>query len=79
MTQQLFTEKSEQLDKQLAFLVEAVGSLLEEVAAIRKRLDELESDEELFDPVESFRVSWQQAQRGETIPLERLWDGIDAE
>jgi hypothetical protein len=28
---------------------------------------------------ESFRQGWSEAQRGETYPIEKLWDGIDAE
>ncbi len=28
---------------------------------------------------ESFRQGWCEAQSGETYPVERLWDGIDAE
>ena len=63
---------------QPAFLVEAVHSLVDDVAAIRQRLDEMD-DEALFDLAESLRVSWRQAQCGETIPLDQLWGGIDAE
>jgi len=29
--------------------------------------------------VESFRQGWGEAQRGETSPVETLWDDIDAE
>jgi hypothetical protein len=28
---------------------------------------------------ESFRRGWQEAQAGETNPVKRLWEGIDAE
>jgi hypothetical protein len=28
---------------------------------------------------DSFRQGWQEAQRGETSPVETLWDDIDAE
>lgn len=77
MTHNLRPSPPDQPAEQLAFLVEAVRSLVDDVAAIRQRLDEME-DEALFDPAESLRVSWQQAQRGETIPLDQLWDGIDA-
>ena len=28
---------------------------------------------------DSFRRAWQEAQAGETLPVERLWEGIDAE
>lgn len=28
---------------------------------------------------DSFRRGWKEAQRGETLPIERLWEGIDAE
>jgi hypothetical protein len=27
----------------------------------------------------SFRRGWTEAQRGETLPVEQLWEGIDAE
>ncbi len=27
---------------------------------------------------ESFRQGWKEAMKGETMPVERLWDGIDA-
>lgn len=28
---------------------------------------------------ESFRRGWQEARSGETLPVEHLWEGIDAE
>jgi len=28
---------------------------------------------------ESFRQGWKEAMRGETLPIDRLWDGIDVE
>jgi hypothetical protein len=28
---------------------------------------------------ESFRRGWEEAQAGQTLPLERLWEGIDVE
>jgi len=28
---------------------------------------------------ESFRQGWREVQKGETYPIEELWDGIDAE
>jgi hypothetical protein len=28
---------------------------------------------------DSFRQGWREAQRGETLPVETLWDDIDAE
>jgi len=28
---------------------------------------------------ESFRQGWEEAQTGQTMPVERLWEGIDAE
>ncbi len=28
---------------------------------------------------ESFRRGWQEAQAGQTLPIERLWEGIDVE
>ncbi len=28
---------------------------------------------------ESFRRGWQEAQSGKTLPVERLWEGLDAE
>lgn len=79
MTHKLRPSPPEQPAEQLAFLVEAVRSLVDDVAAIRQRLDEMEDDEALFDPAESLRISWQQAQRGETIPLDQLWDGVNFE
>ena len=78
MTHNLRPLPSDQPAEQLAFLVEAVRSLVDDVAAIRQRLDETE-DDEFFDPAESLRISWQQAQRGEALPLDQLWDGIEAE
>ena len=27
---------------------------------------------------ESFRQGWQEANRGETLPISELWDGLDA-
>ncbi len=78
MTHNLRPSPPDQPAEQLAFLVEAVRTLIDDVAAIRQRLDEIE-DDVLFDPSGSLRISWQQAQRGEALPLDQLWDGINAE
>ena len=68
---------------------ETVTLPLQELKQLLERIESLEEvvrsliegsvEEELFDPVESLRISWQQVQSGETIPIEQLWDGIDAE
>ena len=33
----------------------------------------------LTPAVESFQRGWQEAQAGQTIPIKRLWEGIDGE
>ena len=32
-----------------------------------------------ISPQDSFRRAWKEIQAGETLPVETLWDGIDAE
>lgn len=39
----------------------------------------LEEDLELIPALESFRQGWEEMMRGETRPIEEVWDGIDAE
>ena len=33
----------------------------------------------IISPQDSFRQTWKEIQAGETLPVETLWDGIDAE
>ncbi len=33
-------------------------------------------DDELYDPVEAFRESWEDALAGRTYPLDTLWDDL---
>jgi hypothetical protein len=36
-----------------------------------------ETDEELGDPIEGFRIGWAQAMRGETLSEEEFWEAVN--
>lgn len=38
-----------------------------------------QKDGSLPSPAESFRISWRQAMRGETMPISRLWEAFEEE
>ena len=48
---------------------------LREDGILLKPFDNLED----IPPQDSFRQAWKEIQAGETLPVETLWDGIDAE
>ena len=67
------TVASEKLD----ILIEAVDAIRQELTAIRLRLDAIDEDN-LDDPMESLRISLQEAQMGLTYPVDTLWDDISS-
>jgi len=48
---------------------------LREDGILLKPFDNLED----ISPQDSFRQAWKEIQAGDTLPVETLWDGIDAE
>jgi hypothetical protein len=69
----LLSEKQRQLLAELEGLPEEYFPLL--VQMIRTYRESV-----LLRPAgDSFRRGWQEAQGGETLPVERLWEGIDVE
>lgn len=50
-----------------------------EVIVLIAEADTDPDDEELEPAIEGFRQGWRDAMTGNTIPVEQLWDGIDAD
>lgn len=69
----LLSEKQKQLLTELEGLPEEYYPFL--VQMIRNYRESV-----LLQPAaDSFRRGWQEAQGGETMPVERLWEGLDVE
>ncbi len=69
----ILTEKQQQLLAELEGLPEEYFPLL--LQMIRTYRESV-----LLKPAaDSFRRGWEEAQAGETLPVDRLWEGIDAE
>jgi hypothetical protein len=64
-------------DKQRQLLAELEG-LPEEYFPLLVQLIHLYCQSVLLKPpADSFRQGWEEAQSGETLPVKRLWEGID--
>jgi len=61
----------------LKFELREDGILLtpQNTSEVSQNLSSLEE----VSPADSFRQAWKEIQIGETLPVETLWDGIDAE
>jgi len=69
----LLSEKRQQLLAELEGLPEEYLPLLLQMVRVYR-------ESVLLRPAsESFRRGWEEAQSSETLPVERLWEGIDAE
>ena len=60
-------------------LIEVVTSMRRDLDVILFRLDDLADKEELAGPVELFGQSWREAQDGQILLLETLWEEPNAE
>ena len=68
-----------QSDKQKQLLAELEG-LPEEYFPLLLQMIRSYRESVLLQPAaDSFRRGWKEARRGETVPVDRLWEGIDAE
>ena len=66
-------------DKQRQLLAELEG-LPEEYFPLLLQMIRAYRESVLLQPAaDSFRRGWEEAQGGETSPVERLWEGIDVE
>jgi hypothetical protein len=66
-------------DQQQQLLAE-LESLPEEYYPLLLQMIRTYRDSVLLQPAaESFRRGWAEAQRGDTMPLDRLWEGVDVE
>ena len=66
-------------EKQRQLLAEVEG-LPEEYFPLLLQMIRAYRESVLLRPAgDSFRRGWQEARSGETLPAERLWEGIDAE
>lgn len=66
-------------DKQRQLLAELEG-LPEEYFPLLLQLIRTYRESILLKPAaDSFRRGWEEAQGGETLPVDRLWEGIDVE
>jgi hypothetical protein len=66
-------------EKQQQLLAE-VESLPEEYFPLLLQMIRTYRDSVLLKPAaESFRRGWEEARSGETLPIDRLWEGIDVE
>jgi hypothetical protein len=66
-------------DKQRQLLAELEG-LPEEYFPLLLQMIRTYRESVLLKPAaDSFRRGWEEARRDETMPLERLWEGIDVE
>jgi len=69
----LLSEKQQQLLAELEGLPEEYYPYL--LQMIRNYRESV-----LLQPAaDSFRRGWQEAQRGDTLPVDRLWEGLDVE
>ena len=66
-------------DKQRQLLAELEGVPEEYYPFLLQMIRNYRESVLLQPAADSFRRGWQEAQGGETSPLERLWEGIDAE
>ena len=65
-------------DQQQKLLAELEG-LPEEYFPLLLQMIRTYRESVLLKPAaDSFQSGWEEAQRGETLPVERLWEGIDA-
>jgi hypothetical protein len=68
-----------QSDKQKQLLAELEG-LPEEYFPLLLQMIRSYRESILLQPAaDSFRRGWKEARRGETLPIDRLWEGIDAQ
>ncbi len=66
-------------EKQRQVLAELEG-LPEEYYPLLLQMIRTYRDSVLLKPAaDSFRQGWEEARSGETLPVDRLWEGIDAE
>jgi hypothetical protein len=66
-------------DKQRQLLAELEG-LPEEYFPLLLQMIRTYRESVLLKPAtESFRRGWEEAQSGETLPVDRLWEGLDVE
>jgi hypothetical protein len=68
-----------QSDQQRLLLAELEG-MPEEYFPFLLQMIRCYRESVLLQPaLDSFRSGWAEAQNGETMPVDRLWEGIDAE
>jgi hypothetical protein len=61
-------------------LLAAVEGLPEEYYPLLLQMIRTYRESVLLTPAaDSFRRGWQEAQSGDTLPIDRLWEGIDVE
>jgi len=71
---------SSPLSKNQRQLLAELEGLPEEYYPLLLQLVRTYRESVLLKPAaESFRRGWEEAQGGETLPLERLWEGIDVD
>ena len=66
-------------DKQRQLLAELEGVPEEYYPFLLQMIRNYRESVLLQPAADSFRRGWMEAQAGETLPVERLWEGIDAE
>ena len=54
-----------------------VRALVESDAQQHGETDPFETDEELGDSIEGFRIGWAQVMRGETLSEEEFWEAVN--
>lgn len=68
-----------QSDKQKQLLAELEGLPDEYFPMLLQMIRSYRESVLLQPAAASFRRGWKEARRGETVPVGRLWEGIDAE
>ena len=66
-------------EKQRQFLAELEGFPEEYYPLLLEMIRNYRESVLLQPAADSFRRGWQEAQAGEALPVERLWEGIDAD
>ncbi len=66
-------------DKQRQLLAELEGVPEEYYPFLLQMIRNYRESVLLQPAADSFRRGWEEAQAGETMPVDRLWEGIDAE
>jgi hypothetical protein len=68
------------LPEQQRQLLAEIEGLPEEYFPLLLQMIRTYRESVLLQPAaDSFRRGWEEARRGETLPVERLWEGIDVE